>query len=517
MTACFNELPFEVKMTVWSYIDYDYPSDPGTPDISLVPYACVSREWQLVFERLIFRQVVVRSNQVSCFGEYVNARRMALLRTLRFRIIIPKFHLNYPGGKCQWDNEAFTQSIKVLWALLKFIEDSCVNRQALKLRVHLSAQPSDQDLLEFADDVSSDDFRVGEHEEPNEFAKISDCSQFKSMRVPQDLPVIPWVDGLIWSGPDFQGRFREKIHGGALLKLASKFDGLTCFEASLSVGGDLARQFRSDLAWEMSHLSLPGLSELVLSCDFLHRRVANFSSDAFSVGVHRMIQSPNLVKVSLSGPKFHHGAAFTPELFWPQLEEVGQKPFWPCLQSISVLIGSICPDGWPIHTTEHRIHEVESARFKMDRVNPLFMAAARAAQQMPTLLEMKVRVAAHRDMDSKLGEMAFAAQDYCSEEDVEGEHAALRLAGFIYSDSAELVLPSSQVDLSKPRVSIVMPSRSPVDSRLAQVWKTSKGENVDYKVCYGFVPDDEDDNHYINDQQWLHGDINRLVPYYIMK
>ena len=72
MPASFSELPVEVKAMVWSYIDYDYPSNPfQRENVSLVPYACVSREWQLAFERLTFRKIVVRSSQVSCFKEYI--------------------------------------------------------------------------------------------------------------------------------------------------------------------------------------------------------------------------------------------------------------------------------------------------------------------------------------------------------------------------------------------------------------------------------------------------------------
>ena len=516
MPAYFNKLPFEVKTMVWSYIDYDYPSDPFQREsVSLVPYTCVSREWQLAFERLTFRKVVVRSSRVSRFNEYVIAHRMASLRTLRFRIIIPKFHPDDPVERRRWDNRAFTKSIKDLWALLKSIEDGCPNRQALKLRVHLSAQPSDSlcpfrnDLLDFADDRNSDDFRVrevDEVDEPDEFAKLSNWLQSKSMRIPQDLPVIPWVDELIWSGPDFLGVFRE-IHGVALMKLASRFNGLTYFEASFGDDRHSSTQAPSDLAREMSHLSLPRLSELVFNFDVLPHHefnrlpnISSRSSDAFSVAVHRLLQSPNLLQVNLGDPDLNRGVRFTPELFWPQLEEFGgrQEPFWPCLQSIIVLISSVSPDGTRLHIHEHLVGEFESVRLNMDKVNPLFMAAARAAQHMPKLLEMKIRVEGHKDMDCSLCEMAFAAQGYCSEEDIEGYHAALRLDGFIFLDSRELVLRSYQLDLSKPRVSVVMPSKCTIDSRLAQVWKTSKGEDVDYKACSGFVHDD-DDYDYDND------------------
>lgn len=89
---------------------------------------------------------------------------------------------------------------------------------------------------------------------------------------------------------------------------------------------------------------------------------------------------------------------------------------------------------------------------------------------------------------------AFAAQGYCSEEDIKGSHAALRLDGSIFRGSERLVLRSCQLDLSKPRVSVIMPSKCTIDNRLAQVWKTSKGEDVDYKVCSGFVLGDDDDD-----------------------
>ena len=128
----------------------------------------------------------------------------------------------------------------------------------------------------------------------------------------------------------------------------------------------------------------------------------------------------------------------------------------------------------------------------MNKVNPLFMAAARAAQYMPKLLEMKLRV----DMDCPLCEMAFAAQGYCSEEDIKGYIMLPYVLTDLYSRAQEkLVLRSYQLDLSKPRVSVVMPSKCTIDSRLAQVWKTSRGD-VDYKVCSGFVHhhDDEDDD-----------------------
>ena len=95
---------------------------------------------------------------------------------------------------------------------------------------------------------------------------MSNWSQFKSVKIPQDLPTISWVDELIWSDPGFKEDLCE-ISAVGLMKLASKFNGLTYFEASLGDEYDRSQTFigdyrnnpvrvRSDLAREMSHLSL---------------------------------------------------------------------------------------------------------------------------------------------------------------------------------------------------------------------------------------------------------------------
>lgn len=99
------------------------------------------------------------------------------------------------------------------------------------------------------------------------------------------------------------------------------------------------------------------------------------------------------------------------------------------------MISSVSPDGTWLYIHEHLGGELESVRLNMDKVNPLFMAAARAAQHIPKLLEIKLGVEAHKDMDNPLCEMAFAAQGYCSEKGMKGDHAALRLDGFIFLGS----------------------------------------------------------------------------------
>lgn len=140
---------------------------------------------------------------MSRFKEYIIAHR-AYLRTLRFIIIIPNSDAYDSVWGTQWDNRAFTRSVKDLWALLKSIEDGCPKPQALKLRVHRSAQPSNLgrnfrgDPLDFMDDRNLD-----EVDEADRAAEISNPLPDKSMRIPQDLAPIPWVDGFICSGVSF--------------------------------------------------------------------------------------------------------------------------------------------------------------------------------------------------------------------------------------------------------------------------------------------------------------------------
>lgn len=303
--------------------------------------------------------------------------------------------------------------------------------QALKLRLHLSSQPL-HSVRSFRGD-------------PLDFVNDRNLTT-----TPEDLTPLPWVYGFSVIGTS------RGIHSAALTRLASRFQGLTYFKVHLE---EKSTQVRSDMAREIPNLSLPRLSELIVNFgNSLLPLKSSLSSDAFSAALHGLLQSPNLLKVTLGHVRI------TPELFWPRLEEFGgrQNPFWPCLQSMTVMISSEWPDGTSLHIHEHLIGEFESARLDMSKVNPLFMAAARAAQYMPKLLEMKLRVQGHKDMDNSLCEMAFAAQGYCSEEDIKGDHAALRIDGFIFSDSRFLLLPSDLLDLSKPRVSVVMPSRCTV-------------------------------------------------------
>ena len=412
---------------------------------------------------------------------------MTSLHELSFKIIIPNSDAFDSIGGIQQDNTAFTRSIKDLWALLKSIEDKCRMPQALKFRLRLSAEPSDpvrhfRNLpLDFVND-----WNLEEVDQPNGFDEISNRLPFELMRIPQDLRPLPWVDGFSVVETS------RGIHSAALKRLASRFQGLTYLEVHLTEG---STQTRSDVAREISNLSLPRLSELVFNLDFSFLKKTSCSTDAFSTALHGLLKSPNLLKVTL-------GVRFTAELFWPRLEEFGgrQNPFWPCLQSITVITRPYAPDGTYLLIAQHLIGELPCVRLDMSMVNPLLLAAARAAQHMPNLLEMKVRIRGG-GMGDWLGEMAFAAQGYCSEEDTKGDHAALRLHGLISSGSPKLVLLSDQLDLSKPRVSVVMPSRCTVDGRLAQVWKASKGEDVDYKVGYGCVPyeNDYDEDYYYTD------------------
>lgn len=457
----------------------------------------------------------MKSNQLNRFKEfkeYIVGNRIASLRSLHFKIILPKLYANNPlspsleAERIRADNEAFTKAIKNLWGLLETLEDGYPDPRALKLQLYLSAESSDKyrdcysNLLDFADDASSGDLRASELNGPDRSAETSNRLRFESTGIPEDLPLIPWVHGLIWS-PDSN----RKIHGATFMKIASRFSGLSVLQVFL--GDNLeSTQVRSDLAGVMSRLSLPLLSELALNFDFRPdesdirlRKVSSSSSDAFSVAVHRLSQSSNLLKMTLGNPHENRGVRITTELFWPQCEGLGrqQKPFWPHLRSLTVLISAVSPEGTWLYTRPTR--ELESVRPIMTKINPFFVAAARAAQHMPQLLGMKLRLKRAWLLQPPPCEMAFAAQGHCSKEDTEGYHAALRVDGFLFPGSKNLVLRSCQLDLSKPRVSIVMPSRCTIDSRLAQVWKTSKGENVDYKVCSGFVLDGDDDDDDDND------------------
>lgn len=330
---------------------------------------------------------------------------------------------------------------------MESIEDEYSKSQTLKVRVHFLAQLS-KSLRNFRDDSLDfvNDRNLNEVDEVDKVAEISNSLSFKSMRISQDLPSISWVDEFIWLGFFLFQEVRD-IHNAALRRLAFKFHCLIYFEAHIS---EDSIQIRSDMTQEMSNLSLPRLSELVFSfaVHYEFDRLSNISShfsDAFFMIVHRFLQFFNLLKMILDDLNLERCIRFTFELFWPQLKkfEGEQKSFWSCLQSIIIMISSISSNETSFHICEHLIDEFESARLNMNKVNSLFMTAARVVQHMPKLSEMKLRMKAHKDMNYRFCEMTFVAQGYCSEEDIKGEHVVLRFDRFIFSDSRKLVLLSN--------------------------------------------------------------------------
>lgn len=100
--------------------------------------------------------------------------RIASLRSLHFKIILPKIYTNNPlspsleAQRIRADNKAFTKIIRNLWALLEIIEDGYSDPRALKLQVHLSAESLDKyhdrysNLLDFPDDAKFGDLRASE-------------------------------------------------------------------------------------------------------------------------------------------------------------------------------------------------------------------------------------------------------------------------------------------------------------------------------------------------------------------
>ena len=123
----------------------------------LPSYATISKQWQFAIEIRTFREVKLKSPDVSFFSRIMNKDRRAMLQYLEVEIVLP----TYSDKACakfenkkdrKANNEAFTTAVKDLLGLLRswHTEDRSVNNDfavseagSLKLLLHNCYSPMD--------------------------------------------------------------------------------------------------------------------------------------------------------------------------------------------------------------------------------------------------------------------------------------------------------------------------------------------------------------------------------------
>lgn len=118
----------------------------------LPPYATISRTWQIAIEQLTFREIWLKSTELSYFLDTVVGHRRPVLAVLQYEIILP----TYDDAKCakfesdsdkHLNNQVFTDGIHGLFRVLKSWEDtvegSLLSVYAISLNLYSPYSPMD--------------------------------------------------------------------------------------------------------------------------------------------------------------------------------------------------------------------------------------------------------------------------------------------------------------------------------------------------------------------------------------
>ncbi|KAF4541602.1 uncharacterized protein LTHEOB_8597 [Lasiodiplodia theobromae] len=388
---------------------HDYSNLPvlkrptGPNPSQLPPYACVSRPWQHAIERRTFEAVTIDSNHVADLARVLVAHRRHLLRVLTYNLVIPPYVQK---------NIAATRAIHDLFALLSsWGVDAAGQTMRLNIGIAYPDRPQTFQPVVVFDDV--EELPSITHITELEFVRHQRCNfdSPSAARLAAKLPCLvkAWLS--IHDDPQLMSTAERRA---MRLSLAQALPALTSSSlTSLHIDApDCAPQ---DEAFEPPRLSDAG-----------------GAADPLSLALHRLSLSPHLATLRISG-----ALTIDPSLFWPPPPppdaggSTTPPPSWPSLTTLVVKFSMVAPDGgwyftgapgqvppddndsdddsldsdpsWDFGATQRTSTRAIAAgmyptrwfRRTPDaaRINPLFLAVARAASRMPRLewLEVSVR------------------------------------------------------------------------------------------------------------------------------
>lgn len=375
---------------------------PTGPNPSqLPPYACISRPWQHAIERRTFEAVTIDSNHVADLGRVLVAHRRHLLRVLTYDLVIRTEDVQ--------NNVAATRAIHDLFVLLSSWGVDAAG-QTMRLNIGIAY--------------------------PNYSQPLQPVVVFND---PEDLPSISRITEL-----EFVRHQRCNFDGPSAFRLAARLPSLE--KAWLSIHDDPElmstaerRAMRLSLAQALPALASSSLTSLHIDAPDCAPQDETFSPprligdaadddvDPLSLALHRLsLLSPHLTTLRISG-----ALTIDPSLFWPPPppDGGGSTPSWPSLTTLIIQFSMATPDGdwyftgtpqvppdddndsdadsldsdpaWDFGASSSRtsaraiaagMYPARWFRRTPDaaRINPLFLAVARAAARMPRLERLEV-------------------------------------------------------------------------------------------------------------------------------
>ncbi|KAL9639076.1 MAG: hypothetical protein Q9204_001250 [Flavoplaca sp. TL-2023a] len=472
--SIMDDLPQELIALIASFLErrVDYPEEdfpPPKPAASkLPPYAAISRKWQLAIEFRTFNSVHLRSSKLYHRARTLTGHRWAFISALSFDVVLPE----YDDHRCakfetqeemEANNQAFTNAMQALFHLLKSWEPESTHEQSRSIALAISAICSPMDKWRRpAKKAEEDDWNWGIGKRADLWEHRYEHSLIRLVEH-VNLPSVAIISSL-----DIESDSRRLEPRSAAL-LATKFPQAHTVQFDLfdnqSKHPNNNKSARYDFATAVCKLCRPSLREFQLKY-YLHDPSNHYFSppnillpsessvDHLSLALHTLSLSQNLTYLSLDP------VCISPSIYWPS--GLANPPSWPNLRHHFVEFQMTTPDGrWyfvrdpsapidddegeddssdpdaPPSTDSDSVPDTNSEASKIPDtyrerreavangeypvrkfrtlpdetlINPLLMAMARAAGQMPKLQTMAL-ISTMRDRRRKVFCVSYVAKE----------------------------------------------------------------------------------------------------------
>ncbi|KAH6604783.1 hypothetical protein Trco_006490 [Trichoderma cornu-damae] len=390
MAASWHTLPFEIRDIILGLIC------SNTNRRTTSRFASVSREWQMYFEPILFRRLVLGQRCIRDFGRIVRQHRRSMVEHIWLRVEL--FEYNCPRCECpekpseaKENNQIFTA---VLYRLLEVLSTWSKGGQhgvanggfVLELSVHSPSDTGHHFNYPFGKEVYPN--RLNEQCTIDEYRAYVDVATRRPLHSLHGLENIT-LEHMIHDYPSLnknaQRRFDIFLRNlGSLKSLSIYGDHKPCQENRYQPYGMLPFLGRTlaDESHSFEHLSVAFLAD---AKDFFHDFWPGYSPTSIDIsrsGVQRALFSrlPDSQRQALGNPR--KSFVYERRLLREYKLVYGNekipcsiyKPQWPNLESLA-LTSSLLQKGTEIHAKA---------------INHLLQAAAAAAMEMPKLQTMEI-------------------------------------------------------------------------------------------------------------------------------
>ncbi|KAL8684720.1 MAG: hypothetical protein Q9218_008168 [Villophora microphyllina] len=417
----------------------------------LPPYATLSRTWQLAIETRTFRTLRLKSTELPYVTQLVTGHRRGIIANIQYEVVLPDYP-DHHCAKFETDqdqernNQAFTDAIQVLFQFLKTIEDHGVGQATRSVALDLCNIYSPMDRFHRGQEkLQEDEMQVALGKRYDLWEHRYEHSILKLLHHPK-LPDLSILSRFRLTSMPYR-----HVEPQSAILIAAKCRNLQFLDIGLNddekKDPDVRRRVRYDLATALPTLPSSSLRDFTLG--FYHEDPSNqyfsppsallplpeaaHATDHLSHALHTLSLSTNLTSLILNP------IVISPSLYWPSDTTGANPPYWPNLRHHHVEFNMTSPAGewYFIRDPNRPIDEDEAANDSDDPeesasdtdseplsedslrpdsytprrearatgdypirsfrtlpddalVNPLLLAMARAAEQMPRLQTMSL-------------------------------------------------------------------------------------------------------------------------------